>query len=287
MLLDLQPVRADLGVPEAHDRALDHDATFTAWDHTFSTLRDAVNHGIRLLNHAGAGLRELPGESLEELLVLPLTGDYGRIRQNADACGRVRLALDTWGGNFARISLGLDPRWDGMAAAAFFARMQAYDLLARALGEVVGRGAAVFEEIATVSEAIGVVVERVIVALGRLLARLARKVLEKVAGPAGWTAFAVELATKGLHAMTEIVEDVELVLSLIAAARDLRDTVREWAEVQRQRLGLFAELPALVRGAARSGWDGGGDHGGAASRLHQGLAELGEAAGRGIARAAS
>ena len=287
MLLDLHPLRAHLAVPDPGARALDHDATFTGWDHTFSTLRDVVNHGIRLLNHAGAGLRELPGESLEELLVLPLTGDYGRIRQNADACGRVRLALDTWGGNFARISLGLDPRWDGLAAASFFARMQVCDLLARALGEVVGRGAAVFEEIATMSEAIGVVVERVIVALGRLLARLARKVLEKVAGPAGWTAFAVELATKGLHAVTEIVEDVELVLSLIAAARDLRDTIREWAEAQRQRLGLFSDLPALVAGTARAGRGGAGDGGGSAGRLHQGIVDLGRAAGRGIARASS
>ncbi|HEU4810815.1 MAG TPA: hypothetical protein VFT00_01620, partial [Nocardioides sp.] len=77
------------------------------------------------------------------------------------------------------------------------------------------------------------------------------------------------------------------VLSLIAAARDLRATVREWAEVQRQRLGLFAELPALVAGTARSGWGAAGDGGGAAGRLHHGIAELGQAAGRGIARASS
>lgn len=236
-----------LETPGRGEAQLTHDATFTAWDEAFSTMRDVVNQGIDAVNQAGAGLPRLPEGSLEELLILPLTGDYGAIGQNAAACHDVRDALHTWGDNILRISVAVDPGWGGRAASAYLLRVNAFGLAARGLGEVVGRGSAVFDEIARVSERIGIQVERLVVELGKTLVRLARRILSKVGGPAGWAALAAELLLKGLSAITDIIDDVRRVLELVETLRDLHDSVRGWVREQRERLELFADLPALVR----------------------------------------
>ena len=241
----LDPIPLD--APAKGEAQLAHDTTFTAWDGAFTSMRDVVNQGIDALNQVGAGLPRLPEESLETVLILPLTGDYAAIRRNANACGDVRDALHTWGDNILRISLGVGPGWSGQAAAAYLLRVNAFGLAARAIGETVGLGATVFDGIARVSERIGIQVERLVVELGKTLARLGRRLLSKVAGPAGWAAFAGELLLKGLDAVTDIVDDVRRVLELIEALRDLRDVVTAWVAEQRERLELFRELPSLLR----------------------------------------
>lgn len=236
------PTPLRLVPPAPGDPALAHDATFVAWDRTFGAARDVVNLGIDALNQAGAGLPRLPTGSLEELLVLPLAGDYGAIAQNAEACRQVRDALDTWSANALRLSWATDRGWDGAAARAFLVRLDAHALGARLVGELVARGAAVLDEIAREAERIALEVERLVVCLGRTLARLARRLLEKVAGPAGWAVFALELATHGLDAVTDIVDDVRLVLSVVDALQDLQRTVAAWAGDQRARIAVLADL---------------------------------------------
>lgn len=245
-LPELAEIRLD--PPGRGSAELAHDATFTSWDEAFTTMRDVANRGIDAVNHAGAGLPRLPEGSLEELLILPLSGDYGAIRQNAAACQDVRDALHTWGDNILRISLGVDPAWGGQAAAAYLLRINAFGLAARAIGETVGRGAAVFEVIAEVSERIGIQVERLVVELGRTLARLGRRLLSKIAGPAGWGAFAAELILRGLDAITDIIDDIRRVIELIDELRGLHEVVTDWVREQRERLELFRDLASLVRG---------------------------------------
>ena len=89
----LTPDEVDLPEPALGEQQLRHDAEFRTVDRTFDLVRDTVNRGIDILNDLGCGLRRLPEESLEELVVLPLTGDYRRIRQNADAVAYVDAAL--------------------------------------------------------------------------------------------------------------------------------------------------------------------------------------------------
>lgn len=230
--------------PPPGEARLRHDATFGAWDRSLSALRDVVNTGIRALNEVGAGLPLLPEGSLEELLVLPLAGDYGAIRQNAHACHQVADALGTWAGNLTRVSVAVDPRWEGLAGLAFLVRLQARALAARGVAEVVRRGSALFDEVADVSERLGVRVEELVVELGKALARLARRLLAKVGGPAGWASFAAELALRGLDAVTDIVDDVRRVLGLVDEVRDLHRSVRDWAALQQERLAVFEELVA-------------------------------------------
>lgn len=235
-----------LETPDRGEKQLDHDATFTAWDDAFTIMRDVVNRGIDAANHAGAGLPRLPEGSLEELLILPLTGDYQTIGQNAAACADVRDALHRWADNLARLSVAVEPDWGGRAAAAYLLRVNALGLAARGLGETVRAGAIVFEEVAKFSERIGITVERLVVELGRTLVRLARRILSKVSGPAGWAAFAAELVLKGLDAITDIIDDVKRVLELVETLRELHDTVVDWVHEQQDRLELFRSLPSLV-----------------------------------------
>ena len=242
------PTLVEIGLdpPPLGTRQLQHDATFTAWDTTFSELRDVVNLGIDALNKAGAGLPRLPEESLEELIVRPLSGDYAAIRQNAHACGDVRAALHVWADNLIRLSVGVDPAWGGQAAAAYVVQVNLLGLAGRAVAELVGAGAGVLEAVAGFAERLAVEVERLLVDLGQALFRLVAKISAKVSGPLGWAAFATELVTRGLAAVTDIIDDVRLVVDLVNTLLDLRATVTAWVSEQRERLALFAELPALM-----------------------------------------
>ncbi|MBJ7529510.1 MAG: hypothetical protein JHD04_08325 [Nocardioides sp.] len=211
----LDPV---LLAPEEGDPQRRHDATFESWDTAFSAMRDTINLGVRALNGVGAGLPELPGGSLEELVVLPLSGDYTAIRQNATACVTT-----------------------GSAWAACAARIEGLALAGRAVG-----AALVLEEVADVSERLGVEVEHLVVELGKAMARLVRALLSRASGPAGWAALAAEVAMKGLDAITDLVDDVRLVVDLVQRLLELKETVPVWARHVGDRLALLASLPDLV-----------------------------------------
>ena len=114
----LAPEPLELPEPAPGESELVHHADFRALDATFGKVRDVVNLGIDALNDLGFGLRRLPEESLEELLVLPLSGDHHRIRQNADAVRHVETALVQYAASTARLAPAADPRWGGVAAAA-------------------------------------------------------------------------------------------------------------------------------------------------------------------------
>lgn len=240
----LAPIR--LEKPDKGTAMLTHDATFTAVNEALTTMRDVANRGIDAINHAGAGLPRLPEGDLYDLLIAPLAGDYATIQQNTAACLDVRDALHTWGDNILRISLAVEPAWGGQAATAYLIRVNVLGLAARAIGETVRLGAMVFEQIAVFAERIGIEVERLVVELGRTLVRLARRLLSKVAGPAGWASFAAELVLKGLDAVTDIINDIKLVVELIGALRELYDAVVDWVRETRDRLELFRDLPSLV-----------------------------------------
>jgi len=234
-------VPVELPEPSLGERLVAHDSQFTAADRGWSMLRDAINDGIRLANSVGAGLPMLPTESLEELLVLPFSGDYRAIRRNANACGQVRDALEVWGDNFPRVGLAVTSCWTGAASGALLGRLALYAVAGRAVGSVVGAGTAVFEEIATVCERLAVRVEHELAVLGRLLLRLSRRLLEAVCGP-GVASLALEVAVHGWSVISDIVHDICLVHTLIADLLALKATVSGWVADWRGRLDLFTDL---------------------------------------------
>lgn len=236
-----------LAVPPRGEGVVVHDATFEMWDRSFSLMRDVVNLGVDALNQAGAGLPHLPAGSLEELIVLPLSGDYGEIRRNAAACRDVSVALRTWSGDVALLGAGAAVGWSGAASAAWLVRTQALAAGAAWASVTVGRGARVFERIATAAERFGVRVERLVVELGRVMSRVVRRLLTRIAGPGGWALFAAELLIQGLSAVTDIVDDIRRVVRLVEDLLALKEHILDWAREQRDALDFLLDLPLALR----------------------------------------
>ncbi len=247
----------DLTDPELGGHTLDHDAEFEALDGTLCRIRDTINLGIDALNHAGLGLRKLPGGSLEELLVMPLTGDYRRIRQNAIATGQLRDALRTYAENAVLLSVAAEPRWGGRAAASFLRRVNGHAAAACGLGLLVAEAAPIFDFVADHSERLAIEVEELVMELVERGEHVVRKILSRVAGPAGWAAWAAELAIKGFDAVTDIVEDIERILWIIDRLLEMKGEVTDWVEEMRERLSILLGLVDLVRRELPDGGGGG------------------------------
>ena len=82
-----------------------------------------------------------------------LAGDHVAIRGNAVACHQVEDALAGYAAGCTALSVAVVSRWRGRAAAAYLVRLNAHALAARGLGDLVGEGAVVFDEIADFCEA--------------------------------------------------------------------------------------------------------------------------------------
>lgn len=238
--------RPTLAVPDPGEQELDHDRTFEAWDELFCRTRDLVNHAVDALAHAGVGLRRLPEGSLSELLVQPLTGDPVEIRRNAHAVVVLGEGIGVWSGNVALVGARL-PLWEGEAAWACAARLEALALAGSVVGEAVTRCRDLLAVLAEVSERLAITVERLLVALGQALERLVRRLLARVCGPLGWAALAYDVARHGVHAVLDVVRDVETVLEVIDRFRELYATTRAVVEEQRDRAGAVRDLLAGVR----------------------------------------
>ena len=58
------------------------------------------------------------------------------------------------------------------------------------------------------------------------------------------------MATKGLDAITDLIDDVRTILAIIEELMAMKDDVSAWVDEQRSRLALFEELYDVVTGAA-------------------------------------
>ncbi len=248
-LLSAEPL--DLPEPALGEDALVHDADFRVLDEGFDKVRDVVNRGIDALNELGFGLRRLPEESLTELVVLPLSGDHRRIRQNADAVRHVEAALVQYAASTARLAVAADPRWGGDAAAAYLLRLGVHAGVARGCAEVVTVAIPVLEEIAEVAERTAVEVEELVVELVEKGRRLVARLLARVAGPLGWGVLAADVALHGVDAVTDLVDDARRLLAIIDRLLEMKGEVTAWVDVQRERLELLRDLGGVARGDLR------------------------------------
>lgn len=232
--------------PEPGD-TLRHDPTFERWDTEVCALRDVANLGIEALRGIGADVTPLPGGSLRELLVEPLSGDHGAIRQNAAACHVVRDALVELSHQQAGVALRAAARWEGDAGLAHVGAVGARAAATRALAELVAAAGPVLDEVADVCERLTVEVEGLVVECGERLGSLVRRLLARVSGPLGWGVLAWEVATEGLSAVTDLVDDVRRVVQIVETLLRLQDTVATWAREQRDLLETLLDLPDLLR----------------------------------------
>lgn len=243
-LPDAEPLQ--LAHPALGERRLRHDPEFLALDRTFDAIRDVVNLGIDTLNDLGLGLRRLPGESLEELVVLPLTGDYRRIRQSAEAIAHLETAVETYAANTLRLGLATDPRWGGEAAASYLLRLGRHAAAARAAGELVSLAVPVFEAVATHCERLAIEVEELVVELVRRGRRLMARLLARAAGPAGWAVFAADVALHGFDAVADLVEDARRLVAIVDRLVEMKGELVSWVEEQAGRLASLREVAAVA-----------------------------------------
>jgi hypothetical protein len=233
--------------PELGPGRLRHDAEFGALDRTFDRVRDTVNTGIDVLNDLGCGLRRLPEESLQELVVLPLTGDYRRIRQNATAIGYVDAALTRYAASTARLALAVGPGWEGEAAASYLLRLGRHAAAARGAGELLTVAVPAFEEVARFAERLAVEVEELVVELVEKGTRLMTRLLARAAGPAGWAVFAAEVAVHGLDAVTDLVDDARRLVAIVDRLLAMKQEVIDRVEEHRGRLAELRRVADVVR----------------------------------------
>ncbi|TNM36582.1 hypothetical protein FHP29_20870 [Nocardioides albidus] len=226
---------------------LRHDAEFRALDRTFDRIRDTVNLGIDVLNDLGVGLRRLPEESLQELVVLPLSGDYRRIRQNAEAIGYVDAAMARYAGSTLRLAVAADPRWTGDAAAAYLLRLGRHAAAARGAGALLALAVPAFEEVARFAERVAVEVEELVVELVERGTRLMMRLLARAAGPAGWAVFAAEVALEGLDAIADLVDDARRLVAIVDRLLEMKGEMVGWVEEQVDRLARLREVADVAR----------------------------------------
>jgi len=237
-----------LDPPAEQSRGKGHDPAFITASETFDSVRDTCNSAIDWVNGVASnvGLGEpvprLPEKSLDAYVVYPLSGDYLRIKQNAEACRTFGTAMKTWGGNFGVIGLNQVLTIGGEVGVSMGAQLGLYDLAVRGMGGVVTKGSAVFDYVARISEKIAIRVEKALVELGERLLRLSSKLLRWGRGYWGAFMLAKDLAEKGLAAITEIIDDVQYVIDAINACFDLKDAVEEWCRTQGERIKAFKEI---------------------------------------------
>lgn len=238
-------------VPPREGRAaLEHDPTFETVELGWSALRGVVDLGADALRSAGVDVPALPDGSLEELLVLPLTGDWAAIRQGATAARQVERAATTWSRAVAAHGVRAAATWQGAAAASYVVRVEALALAGRAWAGLLGLAADVLDEVARECERLAVRVEELVVELGERLVRLVRALLVRVSGPLGWAVIALDVLTDGPGAVTDLVDDLRRVADLVDTLRHLQEQVHDWARVQAARLDALDGLHDVLRAGA-------------------------------------
>ncbi|MBM0124059.1 hypothetical protein [Pimelobacter simplex] len=242
-----------LDAPAEQSRGKGHDPAFITASETFDSVRDACNGAIDWVNGVAEGvglgrpIPSLPTTSLDQYVVYPLSGDYLRIKQNAEACRTFGTAMKTWGHNFGVLGLNQVLVIGGEVGVTMGAQLGLYDLAVQGMGGVVSKGSAVFDYVARISERIAIRVEKALVELGERLLRLSSKLLRWGRGYWGALMLAKDLAEKGIDAITEVIDDAKYVIEAINACFELKDAVEEWCRTQGERIKAFKEILDFVK----------------------------------------
>lgn len=190
----------------------------------------------------------LPFTSLDEGLVYPLSADYYRVRQNADACaifaeGGTRI----WSGNLVTYAGAgaTGAAFGGRASRSFAAHLGAYGVVALGVGEIVNKGKRVFDEVADFSERIAVRVEKFLERLIKVVLRLQAKVAAKFVPGANVISLIHDLI-RIKKVIEDIKEDIDFLKNVVERLTGLKGEIEAWAATQTERLMAFLEAVSLI-----------------------------------------
>lgn len=245
-LIKPKDVSAVLVAPEDGDAELNHNKVFDwvadAWDGGIGTLKK----GVDFLRKLGFEVPDVPDKSLRDYVVYPLSGDWGAIRGNANACVICKKGMNTWGNNFSTLSVEVASVMQGQTSARLVGHLNLYNIAVRSMGTGVRAGGIVFKEIAKISERIGREVEDALVWLGKKIGKLLTKIGVRCIPYVGWGYLALELVFKGLDTFKDIWEDAVACINMVNDLFDLVDEVKAWAETQADRLDTFEDILTVV-----------------------------------------
>ncbi|WP_193612571.1 hypothetical protein [Nocardioides lijunqiniae] len=248
-LFEIADLGDSLGEPEEGDERQNHNNAFDGAAATWDTARDTINEGVDLINGLGIGLNidRLSEKSLRDYIVFPLSANYARIQENASACRIVDGAMRAWGMNFTQLSGKVELGLQGHAGLALHAQLNLYHAVMATVGFGIGKGSAVFDQIAVVSEKIAVEVEDVLVILGKKLGKLSSKIASRFVPGLGWFLLALDIVkTKGA-VIQDIIDDIAQCKQIIDDCFALVDEIKAWAETQAERLDKFQEVLDAVQ----------------------------------------
>ncbi|MDN5746642.1 MAG: hypothetical protein L0H31_16210, partial [Nocardioidaceae bacterium] len=241
-LIKPKDVSAVLVEPERGDKELNHNNAFDwvadTWDNGLSVLKQ----GVEFLRKLGFEVPDVPVKSLRDYVVYPLSGDWGAIRGNANACGICKKGMSTWGNNFSTLSVEVTSVMLGQTSLRMVGHLNLYNIAVTSMGAGVKAGGIVFEEIADLSERIGREVEDALVWLGKKVAKLLTKIGLRCIPYVGWTILGIELLLKGLDTFKDIWEDAVDCIDMVNDLLDLVDEVKAWAQTQADRLDAFEQI---------------------------------------------
>lgn len=226
-----------------------HDKEFVTIAEGWDAARDTINEAIDKVNGIlpDTPVPRLQVASLEDYIVFPLSGNYRALQGNAEACRNVEKAMSTWGNNFSKLSVKVVCALKGGTQEGLVAQLNLYNLVMTSIGGVVGAGSKVFDTIAAASERIAIRVEKAIIVLGRKLLKLVGKVSSRILSWFGWALLVKDLATKGLAAITDIVDEVKACFQMIEACFDLVEEIKAWAKEQAEALNAFKDLVTVIK----------------------------------------
>ncbi|WP_370290965.1 hypothetical protein [Nocardioides sp.] len=238
-------VAADLPAPVQEPPRV-HDASFAHLCEVYDGARQAVSEGIDLLRGLGLGLPSLPEAGLEELVVLPVSGDGAALRANAEAARHLESGLHVHAAQLAALGAQVALRWRGLAGPGCVVRLEQHALAVEGLALTLTPLAVGLDELARFCDRVAEEVERLVVELVRIVRRLVLRLLARLSGPGGWAAVAAEFAIRGIEVVADIVDDVERVIALLQRCEQIKDDVVAAAHDHRRRIEEVGDLVASV-----------------------------------------
>ncbi len=240
-------VAATLKPPEQIDTKVNVPSDWKTWDNLFQTIRDTINEFIEVANLVpGIDLEQLPGGSLNDLVIKPFTGDWDRIRMNGEACKILKEGVRGLSKNTLAIPIDMERHWSGKAAFAFSGVAIAFGVIMDRVANVLAKGQLVYEKIGEVSRKIGQTAIKVIVALGKLLGRLVGKIAQRFASWIGWVKTTAEVIAHGLEPVMDIYNGVKRVVDLVQHILELKTRVEEYVDRMTKALEVFENIPNVV-----------------------------------------
>jgi hypothetical protein len=218
-----------------------------AWDHLYEVARDGANLLLAVIDKLpGVDVPRLPGGTLADLVVKPLSGDWDRIAAHGDAAERWAQGMRGVAANLAVVPAGLGSVWEGEAAVAFRLRHAGFAAAIGLAAELSHTGRLLFEGLGRMSLRLGERVIELLTRLGRVLIRLARKVGQRLAPYVGWALSVKEVLVDGLGPILDIIEDLREVVGLVQDPIELVALIQEWLAEIKTGLHTLLEFGDLL-----------------------------------------